>query len=165
MERYFPAELKIGSDVDKAKVWEKAKRIEHQHHHAFFSRCPPDFVKKAILGIAGKELSERRSSASAVTARAPGPDEEPRGRRPRPATLSPVPSTLAFVDRDLRSCSIVTHWSKAAYPAVIGIQELMPVEANFDIGAAQWGRSWSSSSTTLLGKTRYTMRRREDLGL
>jgi hypothetical protein len=138
MEHYFPAELKIGSDADKAKVWEKVKRIEHQYHHAFFSGCPPDFVKKAILGIAGKEQSERRSSASAVTARVPGPDAEPRGRHPRPATLSPVLSTLALVDRDLRSCSIVTHWSKAAYPAVIGVQELVRAEANFDIGAAQW---------------------------
>jgi hypothetical protein len=65
--------------------------------------------KNTILGVAGKEQSERRSSASAAIAQAPGPDTEPRGRRPRLVTLSPVPSTLVLVDRDLRSCSIVTY--------------------------------------------------------
>jgi hypothetical protein len=42
---------------------------------------PPDFVKRTILGITGKEQSEYRTSASAVVTEAPGPDAGPRERR------------------------------------------------------------------------------------
>jgi len=75
---YFQSALKIWSDADKAK---KVQRMERQYYDDFFFWMAPDFVKRTILGIAWKEQSERRTSASAVVTEAPGPDAGPRERR------------------------------------------------------------------------------------
>jgi hypothetical protein len=51
--------------------------MERQYHDDFFSGYPRTFAKKTILGIAGKEQSERRTSASAVVTEVPSPDAGP----------------------------------------------------------------------------------------
>src|SRR5271155_4663223 len=78
MEKHFQSALKIGSDADKAKVWEKVQRMERQYHDYFFSGCPRQRLRAPYQCL---RLCDRGA----------GPDAGPRERRSPSASPPYIP--------------------------------------------------------------------------